>query len=129
MKFESHSMSLVSAELIITGYSGPYPELQEAESLKRTDPEAALLIALPIAAKEKGMKAKFLCCQIYRLQKDYEAERRMIVRILNHMDSVNPEEILQEDLYHMKSQRPTILQRLNTVESRIASREKNKKKH
>lgn len=106
---------------------GPYPQLRYADSIKREDTGTALEIALPIAEKEKGINAKFLCCQCYRLIKDYESEKEMIIRIINRIDSISDEEISPIDYYVMKKRVPEILKRLNTVESRIQSKLKKRK--
>lgn len=108
------------------GYRGPYPQLREAEDLKRIDPEKALDIALPIAEKEKGITAKFLCCQIYRLRKDYESEREMILKILERINSIKPDEISRNDFASLKGQGPTMTKRLATVESRLNSKSRKK---
>lgn len=106
--------------------SGPYPQIAAAAALKNTDQERALELALPIAMKEKGIDAKFLCCQIYRLQKDYESEREMILKILERIDNISPEEISKSDYFSIKRQTDTILKRLNTVESRLQSKYRKK---
>lgn len=107
-------------------YSGPYPQIAAAAALKNTDQEKALELALPIAMKEKGIDAKFLCCQIYRIQKNYELERKMILKILERIDNISPEEISKSDYFYIKRQADTILKRLNTVESRLQSKYRKK---
>lgn len=111
---------------ITFGYRGPYPQLRKAEDLKRIDPEKALYIALPIAEKEKGITAKFLCCQIYRLRKDYKSEREMILKILERINSIKPDEISRNDFASLKGQYPTMTKRLATVESRLNSNSRKK---
>lgn len=106
--------------------SSPYPQIAAASALKNTDREKALGLALPIAMKEKGIDAKFLCCQIYRLQKNYELEREMILKILERIENISPEEISKSDYFSIKRQSDTILKRLNTVESRLQSKYRKK---
>ena len=107
-------------------YSGPYPQLAEAESLKRTDQEKALEIALPIAEKEKGIDAKFLCCQIYRLQKEYDKEHELILKIIERIETIKPDEISRNDYAILKTKLPIMKKRLATVESRLNSKSRNK---
>lgn len=107
-------------------YKTPYPQLVAANSMKRTNPEAALELALPVAECEKGINGKFLCCQIFRLQKDYESEHRMILRILERIESINSEEIGSLEFTQMKSRADEFLKRLDVVESRINSKSRKK---
>lgn len=112
---------------IVTEFKGPYPQLGYVDQIKRTDTEKALGIALPIAEKENGIDAKFLCCQCYRLQKDYESERMMILKILDYIVNLKPGDVSPSDYFLIKNRLPEITKRLNTVDSRLAS--KTKKNH
>lgn len=107
-------------------YKTPYPQLVAADSIKRTDPDGALELALPIAECEKGINGKFLCCQIFRLQKNYEAEREMLLRILERIESITPDEIGKLDFTQMKSRTNEFLKRLDVVESRLKSKSRKK---
>lgn len=111
---------------ISCGYSGPYPQLAAAETIKRTDTSKALEIALPIAECEKGINAKFLCCQCYRLQKDYESERKMILKILDRINTISPDEISRNEYMQMKQRTQEMMKRLDTVESRLRSKSNKK---
>lgn len=103
-------------------YSGPYPQLYKARQIKNGDPLTALDLALPIANKEKGITGKFLCCQIYRQLKDYESERKMILNILERIETVDPSYISKDEYSEMQKNQDSILKRLNTVESRLNSK-------
>lgn len=107
-------------------YDGSYPQLEQADVLKRTDTSKALELALPIAEIETDIEAKFLCCQCYRLQKDYKAEREMIIRIINHIESATLEWCPPSRYYYFQHQLPVMKKRLATVESRLANQEKKK---
>lgn len=110
----------------IIGFVGPYPQLRLADSIKRTDTAKALEMALPIADKEKGIDAKFLCCQCYRLLKDYKLERDMILRILDRIDTIAPDDISNNEYRILKNRASEIMKRLDTVESRLNSKSKKK---
>lgn len=106
-----------------------YPELYAASKLKRTDTAKALQLALPIAEKEKGIEAKFICCQCYRLTKDYDSELIMIEKIINHINSLTDEIAAPGDIQTLKIVLDReIARRYATVKSRIESRNKKIKK-
>ncbi len=104
-------------------YVGPYPQLQEANALKRSDPNSALDIALKVADVEKGIDAKFLCCQCYRILKDYESEEKMILRIIRTIDGLTPDDYDPHECILLKGRKRTeIEKRLAVVRSRINSK-------
>ena len=100
-------------------YQGAYPQLITAEKLKRDDPHKALELALPVANRETGIGAKFLCCQCYRNLGDYESERIMIKRILERIETISPENAEISEYYSAKNKLDTMLRRLKTVENKI----------
>ncbi len=110
-------------------WDGVYAELKEATEIKRENPQGALELALPITDKEKGIDAKFLCCQCYRLMKRYEEERAMIIRIIDRIESLEPDDLEPFACAILKThQLPIIRKRLNTVETRLANRAKREEK-
>lgn len=112
---------------IISEYDGPYPELAEADSIKRTDTEKALQLILPIAHKERGIEAKFMCCQCYRLLKDYESEERMIQKIIHTIETIDKNFVSPNMYWSLKRSLPIMQKRLNTVQTRLANRRNNNK--
>ena len=96
------------------------------DQIKRTDTAKALEIAVPIADKENGIDAKFLCCQCYRLLKDYDSEREMILRILNYIQNLKPEDVSENEYISITQRMPEMKKRLATVESRLESKSKKK---
>lgn len=111
---------------IIQEFTGPYPQLGYVDQIKRTDTAKALEIAVPIADKENGIDAKFLCCQCYRLLKDYDSEREMILRILNYIQNLKPEDVSENEYISITQRMPEMKKRLATVESRLESKSKKK---
>lgn len=108
-------------------YIGSYPQLQEANVLKRTDPASALDIALKIADIEKGIDAKFLCCQCYRILKDYESEEKMILSIIDTIDRLTTDDYDPHECIILKNRKkPEMEKRLSVVRSRINSRNRKK---
>lgn len=103
-------------------YKGPYPQLAKADSIKRSDTAKAIQLALPIVDKEKGIEAKFLCCQCYRLLKDYESEERMIQKIIHTIETVDKNFVSPFMFMDLKSKLPIMQKRLNTVQTRLANR-------
>ena len=113
---------------VISTYDGAFPKLEEAFNIKRTDPGKALEIALPVSEIEKGIEAKFLCCQCYRLLLDYESEEKMIQKIIKRIETVDENFVSPRMYWDMKSKLQTMQKRLNTVQTRLANKAKNKKK-
>lgn len=110
-------------------WDGVYAELKEATEIKRENPQGALELALPITDKEKGIDAKFLCCQCYRLMKRYEEERAMIIRIIDRIESLEPDDLEPFECESLKKHKlPVIYKRLKTVDTRLINQAKKKKK-
>ncbi len=111
---------------ISCAYDGSYPQIVKAEELKNENPNAALDLAIPVAEVEKDIEAKFLCCQCYRILKDYESERIMILKIIEHINNASHKSCSPSRLHYFQVQLPIMRKRLNTVETRIANRLKRK---
>ncbi len=97
------------------------PEIREGEKLKYSDPRKALEILLPICDIEKGNYVKHVCLQCYRNLKDYESERKMIHRILERIDEIQPDECDPLEYSNIKGSEDTYYKRLNFVNKRIES--------
>ena len=109
---------------IESGYFGPYPQLYEADSIKRSNTERALELALSVANYENGIDARFICCQCYRLLKDYQSEEQMIIQIIEFIQKSDIRYMSPSTFHLLKRRMPEILKRLSTVQTRLASQAK-----
>lgn len=98
-----------------------HPALIEGERLKYSDPQKALEILLPLCDIEKGKYVKHVCLQCYRNLKDYESEKKMIHRILDQIENVQPYDCDELEYHNMKASEQTYYKRLNYVNQRIES--------
>lgn len=126
--YSGHGITIVST--IITERSlaeARFDGLHEAESLKHDNPEEALKLLLPLAAKEtKSVYVHHQCLICYRNLKQYEKEIPIIKEILQIIDDFTEEDAETITEYeNMKGHRSSYETRLVYVERIVA----NKKNH
>ena len=103
--------------------------LREAESLKHSDPEEALKLLLPLAAKEtKSVYVHHQCLICYRNLKQYEKEIPIIKEILQIIDDYTENDAENPTEYsNMKGHRSSYETRLAYVERIVANQKKREK--
>ena len=96
-----------------------HPEILEAERLKYHEPQRALEILLPLCDVEKGIYVKHMCLFCYRQMKDPESEKQMIYRILDRIETVQPDECDELEYENMKCSTQKYLDRMKWVDTLI----------
>ncbi len=96
-----------------------HPQLKEAEALKYNEPEKALEVLLPLCDEEKGIYVKHMCLFCYRQMKDPESEKQMIYRILDRIETVQPDECDELEYENMKCSTQKYLDRMKWVDTLI----------
>ncbi|MBD5243169.1 MAG: hypothetical protein HDS60_03675 [Barnesiella sp.] len=110
-------------------YTGAYKEVKYAQTIRRTDPLAALDILLPIAEREKGIDAKIECIACYYTLKDWDSRIDIIHKTLAHIDSLTEEDLPPNDLAYMKKhQSETLTKQLEFSQKRLESQMRKKKR-
>lgn len=109
-------------------YKCAYPEIQVAQNIRTSEPNAALDILLPIVKKEKGIDAKIECIACYYTLRNWAARIDMIRMTLQHIESLTEEDLPIDQLRYINGYVPTLLKQLDFSQKRLESQVKKQKK-